>query len=168
MNGKIFNHPAFPDFANVYRVSPEGEVQRLDNGNILTIHDSTESSEQFVRMSNKGKTISISLGKLLLLTYFPNGYKDGRIAVKKDVTKGVELRNLKWGDRQDVSKIQMQKPEHSSKVSKMARTYYDTEAKERYVIENPHLSNKELAANLKVSSSCITIIKKRLAEKTVT
>ena len=78
----------------------------------------------FVRLSYKGKNISLTIGKAILLAYKPFGYEPGKIAVFKDGNNNnIQLSNLKWGTRKEQSAIAMSNPINYERVKRMGQKH---------------------------------------------
>ncbi len=124
----VFNHPKFPQFANLYIVSDKGNVYKNSiKAPELTYH-SYSSGGKFVRLScGKDKQdISFSVGKLVLLAFNIPGYGKDKIALHLSENKADDsLENLKWGERADQTEISMRDPEYAKRIGAMSKTYHN-------------------------------------------
>lgn len=118
---KTFKHPAYKAFAGKYTVysdgrvfSPKGEMKYFR----------MESGGRFVRLFKNGKSVSVTVGKLVMLTFRPNGYRKNLIVLHLDgnvLNDSVE--NLKFGTRKEQSLIHVSKPENWKRISRMGKKY---------------------------------------------
>lgn len=105
----------------MYEVDSNGyDIVNTRFGKKATIH--YNSGNPFVRLSGRGITISMTVARLILLTFDPMGYRSNRIAIHKDGNPlNSNLSNLKWGTRKEQSVLMMKKPEHFKRVQQMGK-----------------------------------------------
>jgi hypothetical protein len=128
---KLFNHRDYKQYANRYQVSENAEVVNLFTGNRLKQNINASRGQRFVRLSGgKGNVISMGLAKLVLLTFSPESYFKGAIAIHLDADQSNNSRsNLIWGTRKMQSKISMSNPRFARRVRLMAKKYHKREPK---------------------------------------
>jgi hypothetical protein len=118
---KVFDPPLYPDFARKYRVYPNGKVINQLTGEEC-VYPQKPNQQPFIRLFGKGKSLSMQIARLMLLTWSPSGYKPGLIALHKDGNPlNNVLTNLRWGTRADQAAIAMQNPEKYQKIQEMGQ-----------------------------------------------
>ena len=119
----VFNHSKYKHFANKYIISNTGRVYKK-NGEELKYFTKINNNTPFVRLFQFGKDISICVGKLVLLTFNPRGFRENKIAIHLDgLNTNNHINNLTWGTRQEQSIIHMQNPKNFKRISKMGKKY---------------------------------------------
>ena len=116
-----FNHKSYKDFADKYTVTSDGSVYG-PKGELKYFRMC--SGGRFVRLFKDGKATSVTVAKLVMLTFRPEGYRKDRIVIHLDgdVTND-SLENLKFGTRREQSLIHVSNPENWKRISSMGRKY---------------------------------------------
>lgn len=161
MKKKIFNHADYPDHSGKYEVTTDGEVRRIDYCRKLTIHRGV-NKQSWVRLSGNNINLSMTLAKLMLLTFRPKGYKKGLIAVHVDGNpNNNSISNLVWGTRKMQSQIAMKKLENFKRVSEMGKKYGPLFQDTNFIKDGRYLKIWLKKNNKKVySKDCIKRIKR--------
>ena len=116
-----FNHPKYKSFKG-YVVSSNGKVFHKTTGVELNYHidERKIGNTRFVRLSATNKALSITIARLMLLTFEPKGYKENGeelLAIHKDGnSENDKLSNLIWGDRSCKSLISMKNPKYRKRI----------------------------------------------------
>lgn len=122
---KVFDHPKYPQLSNRYEVDSEtGEITNLIKNEIVKVHDSYHSRKKFVRLSGEGDTISLTVAKVILLTFKPKPYTKDQslVAVVKD-DDNINLNTIFWGTREDQAQLHISKTVNFKRVQKMGRKH---------------------------------------------
>jgi hypothetical protein len=121
MKIKKFDHPLYKEFRDKYSVTSNG---RIFNGKKELKYFSMSSGGKFVRLFANGKSTSITVGKMILLTFKPETYFEEAIAIhlNGDPTDD-SLRNLKFATRHDQSIVHVSKTENWQRISQLGKTY---------------------------------------------
>lgn len=118
---KEFNHKDYKNFAGKYKVSPDGRV--FGNGKELR-YFKMSSGGRFVRLFQNGKSTSITVAKIVMLTFKPKRYKKDNIVMHLDGNlQNDSLNNLKFGTRKEQSLIHISNPKNWLRVSLMGKKY---------------------------------------------
>jgi hypothetical protein len=120
-NKTTFSHPAYRNFSGKYTVhsngrvfGPKGELKYFSMG----------SGGRFVRLFNNGGAVSITVGKLVMLSFRPNGYRKDRVVMHIDGNVlNDSLSNLKFGTRSEQSLIHVSNSKNWRRISRMGRKY---------------------------------------------
>lgn len=108
---------------NKYLVNRKGQVFKAD-GTELNYHF-MPSGGVFLRLCGKGKMLTISRAKVVLMAFDLKGYKTGLIALHKDGNILNDcFSNLKWGTRYEQVLISMRKPHIKKRIYNMAKKYH--------------------------------------------
>jgi hypothetical protein len=125
MTKRDFVYPGKKCFDNRYLVSTTGRVFNKVTGKELKYHPMPNGGV-FVRICG-GKCIvrSISVAKMVLLTYRTSLYKKNKIAIHSDgdVTND-RNDNLFWGTRAEQAEVAMKKKSNFDRVSTMCKNYH--------------------------------------------
>ncbi|MEP7169289.1 MAG: hypothetical protein ABI855_07950 [Bacteroidota bacterium] len=158
---KLFKHQDYKEYSDRYQVSDNGEVVNLFTGNQMTQNINASRGQRFVRLSGgKGNALSIGLAKLMLLTFSPESYFKGAIAIHLDADQSNNSRsNLMWGTRKMQSKISMSNPRYKRRVRLMAKKYHKRE---------PKLINEKKVVKLRLSGLTGRLIAKQVGCHEVT
>lgn len=106
-----------------YMVNKQGQIFKTD-GTELNYHF-MPSGGYFVRLCGKGKMLTISRAKVVLMAFNLKGYKSSLIAIHKDGDiLNNKPANLQWGTRYDQVMISMQKPHIKKRIYNMAKKYH--------------------------------------------
>lgn len=123
---KIKKFKALKQFKGKYLVSQDGRVFKKKNGKKKEIKQfvaQTSERTRFVRLFKDGKSASVTVGRMVLMTFNPTKRRNV-IAVHIDGNpENVQLGNLKWGTRKMQSKIAMKNPTHKKRVRAMGEKY---------------------------------------------
>jgi hypothetical protein len=168
-----------------YMVSIDGKIYKPD-GTECKIHKNKGKSA-FVRLNTTEPMVSksVCVGKIVLYTFKPKGYRKSLVAIHKDPfnIEDNSLNNLKWGTRQEqakkttvkhykiVSNIHKFSPTVSRwKKGQSGRIYNEELKKEmeerhsnirKLIIEG--LSNSEISEKLKAHRSTVWTIRKTMS-----
>lgn len=140
---KMFNSRKYKDFAGIYEISltPTIKIVNKNTNNVLKQHD-----RGFVRLSGNGKCISITVQRMILLTYKPHGYREGYIAITKDGNpSNLSLNNLKWGTRKEQAQIAMSIESRFETIQKIGRKYGTKNWRKNLITDGRFLPNKALS-----------------------
>jgi len=123
---KIKKFKALKQFKGKYLVSQDGRVFKKKNGKKKEIKQfvaQTSERTRFVRLFKDGKSASVTVGRMVLMTFNPTTNRKA-IAVHIDGNpENVGLDNLKWGTRKMQSEIAMKNPIHKKRVRSMGKKY---------------------------------------------
>lgn len=136
---KKFNHKDYKEFADKYSVQNNGRVF-FNKKEIKYFRMS--AGGKFVRLFKNGKSNSITVGKMVMLTFKPSGYRPNKITLHLNGDNGNDaINNLRWGTRQEQSLIHMTNPKNWLRISKMGKKYGHKNGK-----KIGHIGAKNLAA----------------------
>jgi hypothetical protein len=111
-----------------FKATHDGKIIH-PQGYFLTIH-STKTKAPFCRICQNAVCISMNVGKLVLLAFKPNEYKEGLIAIHKDGNAFNNTpNNLFWGTRKQQTEISMQKEGYFKRIQGMGLKYGSINAK---------------------------------------
>lgn len=164
---KIFNHKKYKEFGGIYSVSLSGVVYNTITGNYLNLNMTEDSKQRFVRLCNNGKSISIGINKLILLTYRGEQYKNGLIAISSDGRQTNQaLDNLFWGTRQQQALIHVSNPDNFKRISELGQKYGKLNWKNNLVCDGKKLMEwRESNGISKLSEEKIIKIKELYKQK---
>ncbi len=118
---KKFNHKDYKEFADKYTVQNNGRV--FCNKKELK-YFRMSAGGKFVRLFKDGKCKSITVGKMVMLTFKPSGYSPNKIVLHLNGDNGNDaINNLRWGTRKEQSLIHMTNPKNWLRISKMGKKY---------------------------------------------
>jgi len=116
-----FSHKSYKAFANKYTVSSDGRVFG-PKGEVKYFRK--PSGGKFIRLFKNGNSTSITVAKIVMLTFRSDEYKRGSIVIHLDGdVLNDSLQNLKFGTRKEQSLIYVSKPENWKRISKMGKKY---------------------------------------------
>ena len=119
---KEFNNNNYKQFAGKYIVQPDGRIF-LKNGKELN-YFKMSSGGKFVRINKNAKSTSLTIAKIVLLTFKPRTYRKDKIAIHLDGNvKNNFIKNLKFGTRQEQSIIHVENPKNWKRISKLGKKY---------------------------------------------
>jgi len=109
----------------IFYANENGNIFRKHKGKMKKLkHHITKNNTVFVRLCQDAKSLSMTVGKAVLLAFRPHRYKPDKIAVHNDGNKlNVKLKNLIWSDRKKQSQIAMRNPVNYNRVRDMGRKY---------------------------------------------
>lgn len=118
---KVFDHKDYKDFAGKYYVQRDGRV--FAKGKEVRYYRKNAGGK-FIRLFNIGKSTTITVAKIVMLTYKPAGYKKDKIVLHLDGnTMNDSIKNLRFGTRQEQSFIHVLNPKNWERISKMGKKY---------------------------------------------
>ncbi len=118
---KEFNHKNYKNFAGKYKVSPDGKI--FNKKGELT-YFKMSSGGRFVRLFKNRKSTSITVAKIVMLTFSPEKYKKNMIVLHIDGNvKNDSLKNLRYGTRKDQALIHVLNPKNWKRISMMGKKY---------------------------------------------
>jgi len=118
---KKFNHKNYKSFVDKYIVHANGRVfSKQKELNYFR----NNSGGKFVRLCKDGKSLSINVAKLVMLTFKPKGYSKDKIVLHKNGDiKNDSINNLKFGTRKEQSRIHVSNPKNWNRISKLGKKY---------------------------------------------
>jgi hypothetical protein len=121
MKIKKFDHPLYKEFRNKYSVTNNG---RIFQGKKELKYFRMSSGGKFVRLFCNGKSASVTVAKMVLLSFKPCTYTDKSIAIHLDGdVHNDSIDNLKFGTRQEQSQIHVTKLENWERISQLGKKY---------------------------------------------
>lgn len=118
---KIFEHKSYKNFAGKYTVQPDG---RIFNRKRELKYFKMSSGGKFVRLFKDGNSTSITVAKMVMLTYNPTGYKSHKIVLHIDGNvKNDSIKNLRWGTRKEQALLHVMKYKNWKRISDMGKKY---------------------------------------------
>lgn len=118
---KPFDHSSYRDFRGKYTVSPDGRVFG-PKGEVK--YFTMCSGGRFVRLFKETKAVSVTVAKMVMLTFRPRGYRKGMIVIHLDGdVMNDSVKNLRFGTRKEQALIHISKPENWERISRMGRKY---------------------------------------------
>lgn len=118
---KVFNHKDYKEFSDKYKVQPDGRI--FDKKGELK-YFKMSSGGKFVRLFQFGKASSITVAKMVMLTFKPKQYKKNKIVLHLDGNvQNDSLNNLRFGTRKEQALIHVLNPENWKRISKMGKKY---------------------------------------------
>jgi hypothetical protein len=116
-----FNHKSYKAFADKYTVTGDGRVYG-PKGELKYFR--MESGGRFVRMFKDGRSVSLTVAKIVMLTFRPERYRKDRIVMHLDGNVlNDSLDNLRFGTRREQSLIHVSKPENWKRISRLGKKY---------------------------------------------
>lgn len=118
---KDFIHKEYKNFEGKYKVQPDGRVFFNDKE---VRYYSKKLSGKFIRLFKNGYSTSITVAKIVMLTFKPEEYKKGKIVLHLDGNvHNDSLNNLKFGTRKEQSRIHVLNPKNWERISKLGKKY---------------------------------------------
>ncbi len=118
---KEFTHKDYKEFAGKYLVQTNGRI--FSKGKEVRYFRKLAGGK-FIRLFKNGKNTSMTVAKIVMLVFKPNGYDANKIVLHINGDNSNDaVNNLKWGNRKEQSSIHMSNPKNWLRISKMGKKY---------------------------------------------
>ncbi len=118
---KRFCHHKYK-WLNKYYVSEDGIIFNKHDTPVNYHKNVDRNGGFFVRLSGQHKSVSLTVGYVVLYTWNGKPKTKDLIAIHKNGNPKIDhITNLKWGSREDQSEIAMKNPIHFKRISKMGK-----------------------------------------------